>query len=117
MNLVEWVDAFERELSDSLPFALMDSAMVIADEAVASHTYTNRTGRLQAGTRADSVRGSWRNGYTVTVVGAMPYGSFLEEGASRIQGYAFLLPAYARREAQVETIVADAMALTADRIN
>ena len=80
MDLVEWVDAFERELSDSLPFALMDSAMVIADEAVASHTYTNRTGRLQAGTRADSVRGSWRNGYTVTVAGAMPAAPFPKKG-------------------------------------
>ena len=117
MTLVEWIDAFERDLSESLPFALMDGAMVVADEAVSSHTYTNRTGRLQASTRADSVRGSWRSGYTVSVVGAMPYGSFLEEGTSRIQGYAFLLPAYARREAQVETIVADAMALVADRVN
>lgn len=117
MTLVEWIDAFERDLSSSLPFALMDGAMVVADEAVSSHTYTNRTGRLQASTRADSVRGSWRSGYTVSVVGAMPYGSFLEEGTSRIQGYAFLLPAYARREAQVETIVADAMALVADRVN
>lgn len=117
MTLVEWIDAFERDLSSSLPFALMDGAMVVADEAVSSHTYTNRTGRLQASTRADSVRGSWRSGYTVSVVGAMPYGSFLEEGTSRIQGYAFLLPAYDRREAQVETIVADAMALVADRVN
>ena len=117
MTLVEWIDAFERDLSESIPFALMDGAMVVADEAVSSHTYTNRTGRLQASTRADSVRGSWRSGYTVSVVGAMPYGSFLEEGTSRIQGYAFLLPAYARREAQVETIVADAMALIAGRVN
>lgn len=117
MTLVEWIDAFERDLSESIPFALMDGAMVVADEAVSSHTYTNRTGRLQASTRADSVRGSWRSGYTVSVVGAMPYGSFLEEGTSRIQGYAFLLPAYARRETQVETIVADAMALIADRVN
>lgn len=117
MTLVEWIDAAERELAATLPFALMDGAMVVADEAVASHTYTNRTGRLQASTRADSVRGSWRSGYTVSVVGAMPYGSFLEEGTSRIQGYAFLLPAYDRREAQVETMIADAMAFAVDRIN
>jgi len=117
MNLMEWIDAFERDLSESLPFALMDAAMAVADEAVASHAYTNRTGRLQASTRADSVRGSWRGGYTVSVVGAMPYGSFLEEGTSRIHGYAFLLPAYDRREAQVETMIADAMAFAIDRIN
>jgi HK97 gp10 family phage protein len=115
MDLVGAIDEMERSFDEALPFALMDGAMLVAEQAKTGHTFQNRTGRLEAEIHPDSVRGSWRNGYTVTVVGARPYGSYLEEGTERIQGYAFLLPAYERVEDQVAAMASDAMADAANR--
>lgn len=94
--LVEAVAAMRATTDHELIFALMEGAEVVAASAQTAHVYRNRTGRLEARTRAESVSGSMANGYRIRVVGATRYGSFLEEGTSRIQGYAFLLPAWER---------------------
>lgn len=131
MDLLEAIDEMERSFNDALTFALMDGAMLVAEQAKTGHSFTNRTGRLEAAIRPDSVRGSWRNGYKVTVVGARPYGSYLEEGREHtaydlhdgvemgseqvVTQYAFLLPAYQRVEDQFAAIVSDALADAANR--
>lgn len=117
MDLLGAIDAMERAVDETIPFAAMDAGMLIATQAQTGHTYTNRTGLLEASTRADSVRGSWRSGYTLTVLGATRYGSFLEEGTATIQGFAFLMPAYERVETQVEEMLANAMAYAVDAVN
>lgn len=109
--LVDAVEALRGAIENELPFALMEAAEVVATSAQTAHRYQNRTGRLQANTRADSVSGSLRNGYRVRVVGATRYGSFLEEGTSRIEGYAFLLPAWERMESTVEGSVSRRLTL------
>lgn len=103
--LVDAVAAMRAALDHELVFALMEGAEVVAASAQTAHRYQNRTGKLQANTRAEGVAGSLRTGYRVRVVGARPYGSFLEEGTSRIQGFAFLLPAWERTEDAVAAIV------------
>jgi len=115
MDLDGAIDEMERSFNDAVTFALMEGALLVAEQAKTGHTFQNRTGRLEAAIHPDSARGSWRNGYTVTVVGAQPYGSYLEEGTERIQGYAFLLPAYERVEDQFAMLVTDAMAEAANR--
>ncbi len=106
MNLDEAIADIERQIEEAMPLALMDGAEIIADRAKRQHRYQNRTGLIEANTRPESVSGSWRAGYTIRVVGARPYGSFLEEGTSRIHGYEFLLPAYdATKNDVAQTIV------------
>ena len=130
MDLIAAIDAMERAVDGTIPFAAMEVGMLIATQAQTGHSYTNRTGRLEASTRADSVRGSWRNGYTLTVVGATTYGSYLEEGwdtgysisnAGHVSvtssQWAFLLPAYERIEAQAEAMIANAMADAVNALN
>jgi hypothetical protein len=103
--LVNAIDAMQATVDHELIFALMEGAEIVATSAQTAHVYQNRTGRLEANTRAESVTGSVRSGYRVRVVGARPYGSFLEEGTARIQGFAFLLPAWERMEDAVAATV------------
>jgi hypothetical protein len=103
-----FVDAVSTMLATvdrELPFVLMEGAEIVATSAQTAHRYQNRTGKLQANTKAESVRGSVARGYTIRVVGARPYGSFLEEGTSRIQGFEFLLPAWERMQNVVAALV------------
>jgi Bacteriophage HK97-gp10, putative tail-component len=103
--LVDAVRAIKATVDHELPFALMEGAEIVATSAQTAHRYRNRTGRLQANTRVDGVRGSLADGYRIRVVGATPYGSFLEEGTSRIEGYEFLLPAWERTQYAVAEVV------------
>lgn len=109
--LVDAVRAIKATVDHELPFALMEGAEIVATSAQTAHRYQNRTGRLQANTRADSVVGSLATGYRVRVVGATPYGSFLEEGTARIQGYEFLLPAWERMQYAVADTVSRRLTL------
>jgi len=76
---VDAVNAMLATVNHELPFVLMEGAEIVATSAQTAHRYQNRTGKLQANTRAESVRGSVARGYTIRVVGARPYGSYLEE--------------------------------------
>lgn len=117
MRLADAPEAMERALAEVLPFALMDASQRVADSAQSSHRYQNRTGQLEANTRPESVRGSWSSGYTLTIVGARPYGSFLEEGTPTIHGFAFLLPAWDRVGQSAADEVAEAMARAIDEMD
>ena len=108
--LADAVNAMLATVDHELAFALMEGAEIIAASAQTAHVYRNRTGRLEANTRAESVTGSVRNGYRVRVVGARPYGSYLEEGTAHIQGFAFLLPAWERTEDAVAAVVSRRLA-------
>lgn len=103
--LTSAVDSMLATIDHELTFALMEGAEIVAVSAQTAHRYRNRTGKLQANTRAESVTGSVRTGYRVRVVGARPYGSFLEEGTTRIHGFEFLLPAWDRMEDVVAAVV------------
>lgn len=104
-TLVDAIASIRTAVEQELVFALMEGAEIVAASAQTAHRYQNRTGRLQARTRAESVTGTIRGGYRVRVVGATPYGSFLEEGTATIQGFAFLLPAWERTEDAVAAVV------------
>lgn len=105
---VDALDAMLREIEGELPGALLDATQVTVDAAKTGHPWRNRTGRLEASIRSEGVRGSLRGGYVLTIVGATPYGSYLEEGwdtGYSLSGghvsisssqWAFLLPAWER---------------------
>ncbi len=130
MNLVEWIDAFERDLSESLPFVLLESVQVTVDAAKSGHPWRNRTGRTEASTRSDGVRGSWRGGYVLRIGSGTTYSGYLEEGwdtgysissdnkvSITSSQWAYLLPAWERTEDTVSKDITDAMAQIADRVN
>jgi HK97 gp10 family phage protein len=81
-----------------IPLALERVAANVAADAQANHTFTNRTGRLERSILPSKARGSLRGGYTVEVVGARPYGSFVEDGTVRNRAYPYLRPAFDRQE-------------------
>lgn len=99
-------DTFEASLAllqasveAHVPLALERVAMNVAADAQAHHTFTNRTGRLEKHILPGRARGSLRGGYTVDVYGAMPYGSYVEDGTSRNRPYPYLKPAAERQDA------------------
>jgi hypothetical protein len=108
---VDAVNAMLATVNHELPFVLMEGAEIVATSAQTAHRYQNRTGKLQANTRAESVRGSVARGYTIRVVGARPYGSYLEEGTATIQGFEFLLPAWERMDDTVAALVSRRLTL------
>ena len=103
-------DALDRQIAD----ALTDIDNLIAADAAANHTFTNRTGDLEASIQSRPQRGTWINGTLSGGVDAgESYGSYLEEGTgdgyhaftSQIDNdsvdygpWAFLTPAMLRQD-------------------
>ena len=92
-----------RELSQAIDAeaarAVADGAASVVDAARRNHTFTNRTGRLERSIRAAAPRGRASRGLvSVDVLGATPYGGFVEEGTSRSRPYPYLTPAWHLQE-------------------
>lgn len=130
MDLVDALNATERALDGELLPAMLDIAQGVADDAKTGHPWRNRTGRLEGSIRQEGASGSLRTGYRVSVTARTPYASFLEEGwVSRRQlwhrdtsgneihmgtetatsHWAFLMPAWQRREAWAVEVIDAAM--------
>jgi hypothetical protein len=74
-------------------------ASLVAGDAQQHHTFTNRTGKLERNILPRRPRGLLLNDtLSVEVVGARPYGSYVEDGTSRNRPYPYLKPAWDRTE-------------------
>lgn len=130
MDLIAAIDAMERSIEEVIPFALLESVQVTVDAAKSGHPWQNRTGRTEATTRSDGVRGSWRGGYVLRIDSGTKYSGYLEEGwdtgysissegkvSVTSSQWAYLLPAWERTADTVTTDVANAMADAVNRMN
>jgi hypothetical protein len=104
----EACDALGERLDSEVRNALSEIAFDVAGSAKALHGFSNRTGRLERSIRPNPTRGSLRNGtLSVEVVASAPYGIYVDEG---MEGrYAFLLPAFERREHVAYEILEEAI--------
>jgi hypothetical protein len=79
---------------------------LVASDAKANHTFTNRTHTLENSIKSLEPEGSLvDNTLSVTVVAEAPYANHVEEKES----YAYLKPALERNRAQFSSIVGDAL--------
>lgn len=110
------IDRMQAAMEAEMLPLMLDVGEHVAAEARSGHTYTNRTGRLEASTRHGAASGRWRTGYRVDVVARRPYASFVDEGTSRNRAYPYLLPAWRRSEEwaeqQVERVLISAIVAT-----
>ena len=103
-GLVEAIDAMERAVAGEMLPLMLEIGQGVADDAKTGHTFQNRSGRLEGSIRHGAASGSLRHGYHVDVTARRPYASYLEDGTATIQGYAYLWPAWERREAWAENL-------------
>ena len=121
------IDRMQAAMEAEMLPLMLDVGEHVAAEARSGHTYTNRTGRLEASTRHGAASGRWRTGYRVDVVARRPYASYVDEGtgdhttasgAERAgnRAYPYLLPAWRRSEEwaerEVERVLINAIVAT-----
>lgn len=95
----EALDGLLAGLEQEMPQGVTDAAKIVADEAAASHPYTNRTGTLQQRTVPGVTTGRFSDDTLEgEALGDTPYGGYVEEGTSRARAFPFLAPAAERRE-------------------
>lgn len=115
MALEDALASMQNAIQQAVLPALTEAGRTVAGYAKDNHEYRNRTGRLEANTRLDTVVGSFVTGYTIRVEGATPYGSYVERGTSRMSARPFLAPAWRAKGDNVASQVATALAVAADR--
>jgi hypothetical protein len=103
--IVDAINAMTAAIEGEMLPLMLDVAEGVVTDAKTGHTFTNRTGRLERSIRHGAATGNLRRGYRVDVLGATPYGSFVEDGTSRSAPYPYLWPAWERREAWAEQLV------------
>lgn len=112
-DLVAAIDRIQATIEGEMLPLMLDIGEHVAEEARSGHTYTNRTGRLEANTRHGAASGRFRTGYRVDVNARRPYASYVDEGTERNRAYPFLLPAWRRSEewaeAQVDRVLTYAL--------
>jgi hypothetical protein len=113
-NIVEQVD-------DAVAEGATVVAELVAEEAKDHHTFTNRTGKLEASIKPGGTRGTFsRDSLAVRVTANRPYASYVEDnnpvyglgpnGETVEQGtFAYLLPAYVEVEQEAHRIIEDAI--------
>lgn len=108
---------------------MLDIGATVALDAKSGHPWRNRTGRLQASIGHGAASGSLSHGYRVTVFGNTPYASYLEDGwdtgytisngsvSITSSQWAFLWPAWERREEWAARHVETELAAAINRIS
>ena len=100
------IDLLARAVDGFASRGMERAGELVAENAQQHHTFTNRTGKLERNILAREPRGSALAGtLSVEVVGARPYGSFVEDGTSRNRAYPYLRPAFARTEEEIASEV------------
>lgn len=104
------IGALLGALDEELERGAIEGAHAVAEDAATTHTYQNRTGRLQNRTRAGRAIGRASSGaLRVDVLGDTRYGSYVEEGTSRSRPYPYLAPAWVRTQGEFARIVEQAI--------
>lgn len=88
MRIAAHLDGVERAahalhdaLDEEIAMALERCGRIVAAAAKTEHSFTNRTGDLEASIESLNAVGTFsRDTLSVSVVARMPYGSYLEEG-------------------------------------
>lgn len=89
--------AAKGTVGDVIALGVREAIYEGAQEAKATHRYTDRTGNLTASIRA--VPGVYaRTGSDGDIVATMPYASYVENGTYRSRPYPFMAQAYQRAE-------------------
>lgn len=100
-SVTRMVQALERAIPSHVEAGLSAILDRTAEQARASHPYTNRSGRLQQETQARGIEGDFfRDNLTGEVRADTFYASFVEE-----RGFEFLAPAYERIGAEAESLM------------
>lgn len=110
--LVDAINAMTAVIEGEMLPLMLDIGEGVATDAKTGHTFRNRTGRLERSIRHGAASGNLRRGYRVEVIGARPYGSFVEDGTSRSAPYPYLFPAWERREEWAVRLVETAIVNT-----
>lgn len=114
-----WADELEAALDQEAAEGMNRVDALVADEAASNHPYTSRTGDLEGRTVPGVVRGRLSDGTLAgEVLGDTPYGEYLEEPGHPTAGrFAFLKPAYERRDADVSRAMDEALARAGERVS
>jgi len=107
MDLAAAIEEMLHRIDGEMLPAMLDVAEGVVDDMKTGHTFTNRTGRLEASMRHGGASGTLLRGYRVDVLASTRYASYVDEGTSRNRPYPYLWPAWRRRE-QWATDVANA---------
>lgn len=111
MDLATALDEMARRIDGELLPAMLDVAEGVVDDMKTGHTFTNRTGRLEASMHHGGASGSIVRGYRVDVLASTRYASYVDEGTSRNRPYPYLWPAWRRREQWATDVVNAALAV------
>jgi hypothetical protein len=80
-HVADAIDALKHALDEQVSSAVWRLSNAIAQSARDSHTFTNRTGRLEGSIAASMSSGTFmRDSLSGGVTAGRPYGEFLEEG-------------------------------------
>lgn len=131
MDLVEAIEEMRRRIDGEMLPAMLDVAEGVVEDAKTGHPWRNRTGRLESAIKHGGASGSLLRGYRVEVIAATRYASYLEEGweyerqiwhrdssgneihmgsEKSVSHWAFLWPAWRRREDWATRVVDEALA-------
>lgn len=95
-------DRLRHALDDQVHEAMRLISEDVAEEARGQHAYENRTGDLEASTRAVDVYGTFTLG---TLVGGVTADTEYAEYVNERPGFEFLEPAYQRVEPQIDQML------------
>lgn len=116
IGIDEALDGLLAGLDQEMPEAVTDAAKIVADEAAAVHSYTNRTGDLQKMTVPGVTSGRFStNNLEGEAIGDTPYGKFVDEGTVYMTARPFLKPAADRREGDTARAIEDGARRAAQR--
>jgi len=131
VDLLDAIEDMRRRIDGEMLPAMLDVAEGVVEDAKTGHPWRNRTGRLESAIRHGGASGSLARGYRVEVVAATKYASYLEYGwehkrqlwhrdtsgnevhmgdETGISHWAFLWPAWQRREDWATNVVNEALA-------
>lgn len=113
LDLGAWrtaLGALPAALDDALEDAVREAGDLVVVHAKADHPYQDRTGRLTRSIRAYAPRGRFTRGtLRGEVVATAPYASYLEDGTTKIRGFAYLAPAATRMDGRMAQALEDAL--------
>lgn len=110
MDLVEAIEEMRRRIDGEMLPAMLDVAEGVVEDMKTGHTFTNRTGKLEASMHHGGASGSLLRGYRVEVIANRRYATFVDQGTSRSRPYPYLWPAWRRREDWATRVVDEALA-------
>lgn len=93
----EWVAALTEACTEELAQGMARAGQLVAAEARREHDYVNRTGTLEERTMVGGPPVTTANHVTIRIVADTRYGSYIEDGTTRIRPRRFLAGAAERR--------------------